>query len=160
VDSTSVYWASTGSIMKVPLACGTPASLAPAVGAGGIAVAATGVYWTQIDSNGFSVRTVPLGGGEVTTIASYPNGINGAIAVDATNVYWSHYDPSCVGTRCVVIASAPLAGGPSASLVTGLGPVLPNALAVDDTSVYWMAQVQGPPCGNSSCSVVYKLTPK
>jgi hypothetical protein len=44
VDSTSVYWATQDAIMKLPLACGTPVSLAPAVGAVALTVDATSVY--------------------------------------------------------------------------------------------------------------------
>ncbi len=155
VDSTSVYWASTGSIMKVPLSCGMPESLAPAGEVGAIAVAATGVYWTQLDSPDVgpaSVRTMPFGGSEVSTIASYPGDLTGGvpIAVDATNVYWPISDPSC-GESCIAIARAPLAGGPSSTLVTGLVG-FPTQLAVDDTSVYWTAQ--GP------TSAIEKVTSK
>jgi hypothetical protein len=95
---------------------------------------------------------VGLGGGGITTVASYGfAGWGGPVAVDATNVYWSYFDPSCFGPSCAVIASTPLAGGPPTALVTGLSG-LPMVLAVADTSVYWAKQGQD--------TAVQKVTPK
>jgi len=163
VDSTSAYWAPAGSVMKVPLSCGMPVSLAPTGSVNALAVAATGVYWEQsnslddgIDAGTWSVRTVPLGGGQVTTIASNAAYPIQPLAVDATNVYWTYQDcnASCGNSfacSCSAIASAPLAGGAPTQLVTGLAE-RPFALAVDATSVYWV--------GQNTNAVVKKLTPK
>jgi hypothetical protein len=168
VDSTSVYWAPAGSIMRVPLSCGMPISLAPTGTVNALAVAATGVYWEQtnspIDAGTCSVQSVPLGGGHVTTIASYDTFPIQPIAVDATNVYWAYLDcnatcgsaPACT---CADIVSAPLAGGPPSTLVTGLAE-RPFALAVDATSVYWVGQDTSSSSCGQQCAVVKKLTPK
>jgi len=166
VDSTSVYWVAAGFMTKVPIAGGASVSLAPVGEVGGLAVAAAGVYWTQLDSpNGAgSVRTVPLDGGEVTTIASYPNSVTGlSVVVDSTNVYWPY--TYCLESGCGTgfaggIAGAPLAGGAPTTLVDlpGAG-MTPTALAVDATSLYWVSQLPGP-CGSAGCATIQKFTPK
>ncbi len=101
----------------------------------GIAVNSTNVYWTDTaggysPSGGGSVKTVPICGGNVTTLASglpSPTGI----AIDSTHVYWVNDEPD-------IVMSALLDGGASTVLVTN-GNQSPLAIAVDGTSVYWTA---------------------
>ena len=75
--------------MKVPLAGGTPTTLAsPGRIPNAIAVDATSIYWlTEQQRNGGTVMKVPLAGGTPTTLASAQAAPVG-IAVDATSVYW------------------------------------------------------------------------
>jgi len=58
VDAANVYWIEgLGSVRKVPIAGGTPVTLAAApVLPGGIAVDATSVYWTDT-ANGNVYKT-------------------------------------------------------------------------------------------------------
>ncbi len=166
IDANDVYWTNSGTsscssvtgactsnadgtIMSVPLAGGTPT-----VVAGGqrtpvsIAVDAvnayfvdegTGVY-NSPDTDG-SVMKVPIGGGTPTALAtglSYP----GALAIDATSVYWTVLNPDLTGTLMKVA----IAGGAVTTLATGWwgweiqtgDGTIPQLIAADGTSVYWV----------------------
>jgi hypothetical protein len=85
--------------MKVPLAGGTPTTLASGqMMPLDLAVDATSVYWT--DSTGGTVMKVPLAGGTPTTLASGQSSPD-YIAVDGTSVYWTNdadYDFADTGT--------------------------------------------------------------
>ena len=157
LDATSVYWTHLGplgggktairfpgSVMKMPIAGGTPTTLAAGqVGPVCIAVDATSVYWCDQGMcpsdggacNGAGMK-VPLGGGAAVTLASVlrPDGI----AVDSTNIYWTDqgstaepYADSTAGT----VMQMPLDGGSAVTLASGQN--WPSAIAVDGTNVYW-----------------------
>src|SRR5699024_8147416 len=82
VDSASVYWTTTATVMKVPLGGGSATTLATPPSAVGIAIDSTSVYWTSPVGHGGSVMKVPRAGGTSTTLAS--TGQNpGGIAVDS-----------------------------------------------------------------------------
>jgi hypothetical protein len=98
----------------------------------GVAVNASGVFWTSEDGN---VRTVPLAGGPVTTLASAQPALEG-IAVDATRVYWVT-GSSGGGT----VTSLPV-GGSTPSVIAG-GQGRPEALTIDATTVYWTTNESG-----------------
>jgi hypothetical protein len=136
VDANNVYWlkgtdGSLGPVAPTPdgqvfqcakCGCGgKPIVLASGqfinnLSAGALAVDATSVYW----SNG-NVMKVPIGGGEVTTLAVAQAG---AIAVDKTSVYWAD---------TAAIMKISIGGGSPTTLVAAqAGPI-----AIDATNVYW-----------------------
>lgn len=82
------------------------------------------MYWA--DFQGAAIKTVPLGGGMVTTLVTGENGPTG-VAVDSSYVYWS-----TVGGD---IKRAPLSGGTATTLVSN--QVNPAGVAVDLDNVYW-----------------------
>lgn len=90
VDATSVYWTEwneNGSLMKVPLAGGTPVALATFTDHNLPHLVATdgqNVYWTASDG----VRKTPASGGETVLIGSKV-GNPYEIVVDSKSVYWS-----------------------------------------------------------------------
>jgi sugar lactone lactonase YvrE len=93
VDATNLYWASSrgaGTIVQMPLAGGTPTTLASSTGFARIAVYGTNVYCTSpgvIGPNDGTVVRFPIGGGAPTTLVDGQASPEG-IAVDANGVYW------------------------------------------------------------------------
>src|SRR5208283_2526646 len=97
VDASNVYWtnaphegdpakSSPGTLMAVPIAGGTPVTLAPAGEAPSCLVAdGTSAYWMDGEGN---LLKVTLNGGSPTTLVSEQSSCNG-IAVDSTSVYWA-----------------------------------------------------------------------
>ncbi len=81
-------------MLSLPLAGGTPATLASGRGPGSIAIDASRVYWSAVDASEAwtgadgCICSVPLSGGAVMTLASGQRNV-GQIVVDATNVYWT-----------------------------------------------------------------------
>src|SRR5262249_45366266 len=74
IDATNLYWGipdsaiATGTIMKMPLAGGTPTAIVSAQGAiVALAVDADGVYWS---SNNGIILTAPLSGSNPTQLAA------------------------------------------------------------------------------------------
>lgn len=84
-----VYWTTADSVLRVSEAGGTTETVADAQsGPSGIAVDASGVYWTNRSSNG-TIQHAALAGGPVETLATGQNDPHG-IALDATTVYWTN----------------------------------------------------------------------
>ncbi len=129
IDATNVYWAmdsATGDVMKVSLAGGTPVSLSAPTQPSpfDIAVDAKNAYFTLPFDN--TVKSVPLGGGAVVTLASgeSPHGI----AVDSTGVYWANYGGDSV-------MRVPVGGGTAVTISSGFNGT--DVVALDPTFVYF-----------------------
>jgi hypothetical protein len=72
LDATNVYWtdATAGTVMKAPLAGGTPAMISTGQSRpSGLVVDTTNAYWT---SGTYSIASAPLGGGATTTLTTLP----------------------------------------------------------------------------------------
>jgi hypothetical protein len=84
VDATSVYWAVSGNLLKMPLAGGAALTLASNVNPYDIAVDSSNVYWTDRQN----VMKVSVDGG---TPGAIPGGFGGPryLALDDTSVYWT-----------------------------------------------------------------------
>ncbi len=150
-DDAAVYWTNSGtsagdykdgSVVRVPLAGGSPTTLAshqnnPVA----IAVHGGNVYWASYGSwkvpydNG-AVLKVPAAGGAITTIAAEQRHVT-AIAVSNEDVYWtaSVWD----GTRdSGVLMKARSEGGIPVTLASGPASGWRGAgVAVDEKNVYW-----------------------
>jgi hypothetical protein len=112
-----------------------PASWLPAAG---LAVTANAVVFVN-SANSYTVYSVPLAGGSLTTVTTVSTG--GAYALNAilglsvlgANVYW--IDP-----YNFALYTVPLTGGSVSALATGIGVPTANpaiSLALTATSAYW-----------------------
>jgi hypothetical protein len=96
-DADNVYFSGNDGIVgQMPLAGGAIVTLATAQWNGPSTIATDGqyVYW---GAGGNLVKT-PIGGGQLTTLASGQPLIN-SVAVDADNVYWASFGPGTVMMR-------------------------------------------------------------
>jgi hypothetical protein len=170
-DGTSLYalvpvnpdgGASTLSLLKVPMAGGTPTTLASdglSIYTQGtnLVLSGTRAYWGQLESDDSNthlvgrVQSVALDGGALTPLATGQlfTGALPTVAVDDTSVYWSTVSSEAIGAT-VYLVKAPLSGGTPTTLFSGddAGAV---AITTDATSVYWTTGGRG---------TVMKLTPK
>jgi hypothetical protein len=163
VQNGTVYWTNYGgttgatgnsyaSVMSVSTTgTGTPAVLTTAtnaVGAYGIAVNATSIFFTAQNNTGTAteVETMLLAGGNPTVLASGQLQAT-AIGIDGTNIYWTDWDPN---TGSVSSMPFPTGGTPGAiiTLVTKSDEAI--GLAVDATGLYYTAAGGGR---------VWRLTP-
>lgn len=133
VDSTTVYWTAPTipAVLSVPIAGGTPQTLATAGLTQPTMIAVTGgIYVADPNPNtGTSaVLSIPPGGGLPTTLASGQAGIT-SIAADGTNVYW-------VTQAGGTVVKEPVDGGLAVTLWSSAS-TSPYGIAVDSTNVYW-----------------------
>jgi hypothetical protein len=168
VSGDNVYWADgvTGVVAAVPIAGGTPTTLARGESATFLAVDATNVYYATLSS----IMKVPRGGGASATLASLDGDVN-ALTTDGSAVYWTStggtiQKVSAAGGVVTVLArsrepqgiavangrvywtdadivsggavmSVSLSDGTVSTLAPGLD--CPWAIAVDESAVYWGA---------------------
>jgi hypothetical protein len=147
LQGDALYWADGLGIRTVPITGGTPQALTAGVPQEDayLAVNATGVYWSDLDTK--AVMRIPLGGGEPSVVAT-SQGLPGQIAVDADNVYWVEL----LGVPESRVMKAALAGGDPVELVPA-SAVLIRGLAVDDEAVYWSTVQGGAPFGGTVMKV-------
>ena len=86
-----------------------------------------------------AILKAPLGGGAITTLASFTPFNFGSILVDDTSVYWSNTPDSSVASVQITKADKN-GGGTPVVLATSLGV---NGMAIDSTSIYWGAEGAG-----------------
>lgn len=130
LDARNVYWTDTNgnAVLTMPLAGGTPTTLATGQGPDGLAVDGTSAYWI-LETTNAPVAKVPLDGGAPVTLATAQAGTLG-LAVDDRNVYWTN-QLKLTGS----VASVPKAGGVVTTIASG--QIEPLDVVVDSTSVYW-----------------------
>jgi hypothetical protein len=153
IDATDVHFRSvwtgtgnTGNVMKIPLEGGTATTHAPDEGwFSPLAVDATRVVWVSNSASaGSMVRTVPLGGGTPTTIATAGSSPYG-VALDDSWVYWTVSNYTSPGGA---VLKAPLSGGAAVALATG--QTNPREIAVTSNNVYWVNYGDSPPATNGA----------
>ena len=141
VVGASAYWIDpyNHALFTVPLSGGSVAPLATGIGvptvdaAISLAVTATNAYWVEAGTYGGcciqagtgTLKSVPLGGGTVTTVRT---GLDApvALATDGANAIWS---------EAWRIARSPLAGGAAITLASGISSSMAR-IAVDASHVY------------------------
>jgi len=164
VGGGGIYWASDdgetslgygGQVLTMPTSGGSPAVF------GGqaefdVAMNSTSLFWEATYDGWMSgafvaneqLLTEPLAGGAQVTLASAPHPTTEfrSIVADDSSVYYSAY---LIDTGPIGIVKMPLSGGTPTTVTSDLGMYV-EAIALDDTSLYW-ANDQG---------VVMSLTPK
>jgi hypothetical protein len=85
VDGTAVYFTDEQALLRLPLAGGTPTTLATGF-SGPLAIDAAAAYWADSDSS--AIVKTPLAGGTSTTLVAGET--VASIAVDDTAVYWTN----------------------------------------------------------------------
>jgi hypothetical protein len=161
LDTTSLYWASDGSIMKMPLGGGIPTTILSGIAGLHDVIAADGtnVYFTTSalvarDAGGglvepWTASKVPVAGGTATVVDT----MEGAplVAIDAQNLYLLK-TPRWSLAANLTLSKIPLAGGPPTTLVTRATST-GTGLTVDGASVVWSEHVPKPgfvPCGREN----------
>jgi hypothetical protein len=139
LDATNVYWtdANAGTVMKAPLAGGTPAMISTGQSQpDGLVVDTTNAYWI---SGTYSIASAPLGGGGPTTpLVSLPitNYVYpSSIAVAGGSLY---YTTASAVMSTYTIAKLPATGGKATQLTSGNYNA--GGIHVTATDIYWSTQ--------------------
>lgn len=160
VDATDVYWTdASGTVMRVPISGGSPATLASGLGDVPYAIALdeSSVYWTITGDampNAGSVMMLPKRGGTPITLASGIN-VPAAIAVDATGVYWDDTLFVGGGMGRGVIMRAPLDGGAPVTVASVPDNFAPAMQSVGG-DLFWAAW-DAVPFGTGGPDAVYEV---
>lgn len=129
VDATSVYWAQ-GSVMQVPIAGGSPTTLA-CTDSTDVAVDSANVYCLDSDNPGGMSEAPKAAGSAVTSLWTSSGGVSPvALAVDGTSVYWTSSDNE--------VRRVPIGGG--SVTVVASGPGGAGQIVVDSANVYWTTE--------------------
>jgi hypothetical protein len=145
VDTANLYWGTadsagaTGTVMKMPLAGGSPVAVASAPGLiVALAVDATSVYWS---TSAQTLLSAPLSGIDGGSPAQLAMDLAQGLALDATSVYWASYNDDSVNK----VPKVPVDGGSPVVLVPAPdgGVAGGNQITLDTTSVYWTNRVTG-----------------
>lgn len=141
VVGANAYWIDpyNHALNMVPVAGGSVSPLATGIGvptvnaAISLAVTATTAYWSEAGTYGGcciqvgtgTIKSVPLGGGTVSTLFS---GLDAPVAltIDGSNAIWAESGR---------VASAPLAGGAPTTLASGIATSMAR-IAVDASRIY------------------------
>lgn len=137
LDASYVYWIEYSHIKRVPIGGGATDILlnelmvlfsnSPATYR--MAKDGTTLYWSNDKMQ--EIRSMPLGGGPVSTVTTGTSGGTWSVAVNSTNVFWTD-----AASFPSTLRSAPKGGGAAVDLVSS-SSVDPYAnLAADDSYVY------------------------
>lgn len=129
LSTTHVYWTVRGYpgyVRRVPRDGGLTQTLASGQGdPDGLALNATHVVWANADD---TIRTVPVNGGSVATLATVAGAHPVGVAVKGSYVFWTNWG---AGT----IQRVGLSGGTPVELSSGEN--LPHRIVSDGTNVWW-----------------------
>ena len=119
-DGTRLYWINydDGTIRAMPVAGGTPVTIATGTAPRNLAVDSTHVYWTEPTTG--EVLRAPLEGGATTPLATAQPEPSG-IMVFGGRVYWTNYNGGMAGAVMAVDAAR---GGIATVPGALLGPAL------------------------------------
>lgn len=136
IDAENVYWTQfgTGEVMQAKLDGSSPVMLSTGEPSP-VAVQATGgfVYWVSYADTGVA-RRAPIGGGEVMDLAPAPAARELFVGTD--QVWWTGEPDD--------LWRAPVGGLPQGMQPDLLSSnALPNGLAVDAESLYWVNRLDG-----------------
>lgn len=142
VDDSNVYVTTSDSIVAIPKCGGAPVTLASRQpGPTGLAVDATGVYWTNAGAASGAgttgtVMKLPRGASEPLTLASGQSS-PGTVVLGVSDVYWVEGEEgSCSSATGVgAIAYVLKAGGSPTTLASSLTNA--EGLATNGRSLYW-----------------------
>lgn len=151
VDASSVYWTNgtmPSAVLSVPISGGMPTTLATEAGsASAIIVQAGTVYWLTDASGKASLSSLPVAGGTPSAVTSGFSVAFTSLTSDSSALYWTMAISGSDGN-----VSSVAFNDPTTVSVLAKGQTFPDskqAIAVDSTSVYWIA-------GNA----IHRLTPK
>jgi len=154
VDAANVYWTdqNDGSVWKSPKTNPSPVKLAGPAGqyhAGYLRVDATNVYFT--DPSGGVVKSVPIAGGNVTTLSTQVSN-TGHLAIDGTTAYFASRGNT--SSAMMTIALNANQGTPN-QLVPNL-PTL-NGIETDGTSI-WFAEASNVQPYQQNTGEIHRVT--
>jgi hypothetical protein len=156
LDTTNLYTLAGAFLLQTPLAGGSTTTLASGLGQGSgpVAVGAAHVYWASpcssssptdagadasadggTGSGPACVMQVPIGGGQVATLATGFYQVSTIVEYGA-NVYWEY--PGQNGMVDGSVVTVPIGGGSVTTLATGANQVI-YGLVVDATGAYFDA---------------------